>query len=290
MSLPAGFVGNPRAVPELPGRGFPRRRLVLEPQLPEQHGDRHRPYSGATSGSCLCIDGRLQPGCPARTNPPGSASGSLTASGHPGRVDPHRRRLRDDVTIPNSSQGLAGHRHRTALLGSARRLEPRRGSRRALRRTGAALPQQPDLLHRAGADQPAGQLLAGTEQLPGSELPQPQRRHGTGRRRTAATNCRFEPSLSLQSDPPSAASPTALSATLHVPQHNDNPERADHLAPEEGGRQAAAGGQRQRRRGGRPGRLQRGAVRPRQRQPGELPERLAGSAGRNRQPAARTRR
>jgi len=34
----------------------------------------------------------------------------------------------------------------------------------------------------------------------------------------------FEPSLSLQSDPPSAASPTALSATLHVPQHNDDPE------------------------------------------------------------------
>jgi hypothetical protein len=33
----------------------------------------------------------------------------------------------------------------------------------------------------------------------------------------------FEPSLSLQSDPPSAASPTALSATLHVPQHNDDP-------------------------------------------------------------------
>ncbi len=33
----------------------------------------------------------------------------------------------------------------------------------------------------------------------------------------------FEPSLSLRSDPPSAASPTALSATLHVPQHNDDP-------------------------------------------------------------------
>ena len=33
----------------------------------------------------------------------------------------------------------------------------------------------------------------------------------------------FEPSLNLQSDPPSAASPTALSATLKVPQHNDDP-------------------------------------------------------------------
>ena len=33
----------------------------------------------------------------------------------------------------------------------------------------------------------------------------------------------FEPSLSLQTDPPSAASTTELSATLHVPQQNDNP-------------------------------------------------------------------
>ena len=33
----------------------------------------------------------------------------------------------------------------------------------------------------------------------------------------------FEPSLNLRSDPPSAASPTALSATLKVPQHNDDP-------------------------------------------------------------------
>jgi hypothetical protein len=33
----------------------------------------------------------------------------------------------------------------------------------------------------------------------------------------------FAPSLNLQSEPPSAASPTALSATLHVPQHNENP-------------------------------------------------------------------
>ncbi len=32
----------------------------------------------------------------------------------------------------------------------------------------------------------------------------------------------FEPSLSVQSDPSSAASPTALSATLRVPQHNGN--------------------------------------------------------------------
>ena len=34
----------------------------------------------------------------------------------------------------------------------------------------------------------------------------------------------FEPSVNMQSDPPSAASPTALSATLHVPQHNSDPE------------------------------------------------------------------
>ncbi len=34
----------------------------------------------------------------------------------------------------------------------------------------------------------------------------------------------FDPSLSLQSDPPSAATPTALSATLHVPQHNVDTE------------------------------------------------------------------
>ncbi len=98
----------------------------------------------------------------------------------------------------------------------------------------------------------------------------------------------FEPSLNLQSDPPSAASPTALSATLHVPQHNDDPDRADHLAPEEGGRHPAAGSRGQPGRGERPRRLQRGAVRPQQRQPGELPQRLEGRHGRNRQPAART--
>ena len=33
----------------------------------------------------------------------------------------------------------------------------------------------------------------------------------------------FEPSLDVQSDPPSAASPTAISAAVHVPQHNDDP-------------------------------------------------------------------
>jgi len=34
----------------------------------------------------------------------------------------------------------------------------------------------------------------------------------------------FDPSLNIQTDPPSAASPTALSATLHVPQNDGNPE------------------------------------------------------------------
>ncbi len=33
----------------------------------------------------------------------------------------------------------------------------------------------------------------------------------------------FEPSLSLQSEPPGAAQTTALSATVHVPQHNEDP-------------------------------------------------------------------
>jgi hypothetical protein len=33
----------------------------------------------------------------------------------------------------------------------------------------------------------------------------------------------FEPSLDIQTDPPGAAQPTALSATLHVPQHNEDP-------------------------------------------------------------------
>ena len=68
------------------------------------------------------------------------------------------------------------------------------------------------------------------------------------------------------------------------------PQRADHCAPEEVGRQAAPGGRGQPGRGERPRRLQRGAVRPRQQQPGELPERLADRPGRNRQPAARTSR
>jgi len=37
-------------------------------------------------------------------------------------------------------------------------------------------------------------------------------------------NLSFEPALKLRSDPPSAASPTALSATLHIPQHDSDPD------------------------------------------------------------------
>jgi hypothetical protein len=51
--------------------------------------------------------------------------------------------------------------------------------------------------------------------------------HNTAMEPIGADGCDklpFEPTLNLQSEPPSAASPTALSATLHVPQHNEDPK------------------------------------------------------------------
>ena len=99
----------------------------------------------------------------------------------------------------------------------------------------------------------------------------------------------FEPSLKPASGP--ARRGLADGAERHAApppaQRTNRRQRPGHLAPEEGGRQAAAGGRGQPGRGERPRLLQRGAVRLPQRRPGELPERLQGRHGRSRHPAAR---
>ena len=103
----------------------------------------------------------------------------------------------------------------------------------------------------------------------------------------------FEPSLSLQTDPPGAAQPTALSATLHLPQSGNAVTEqlvAKSLATSHLRKAVVklpAGVARQPGRGERPRLLQRGAVRLPQRQPGELPGGLQGRHGRSRHAAAR---
>ena len=227
MKLPAGFVGNPSAVPTCPQAKFAA-GVPFQGRLPGVRRPRRsaRSCSGATLPSCRSP----RPSSiwsPAPTNPLSSASGRRRAAII---LRPSIRTGEDyglTVKIPDSSQGLPvvgselsfwgvpgdpGH----DLAREEVKLAPFEGT------------VQPFLSNPTSCTGPVlTTLRMNSWQEPGNYQEASFLSHNAAMEPVGADGCEklsFEPSRSTcKPDPPGAAQPTALSATLHLPQHNKDP-------------------------------------------------------------------
>jgi hypothetical protein len=224
VRLPAGFIGNPRAVPVCTQQQFQEGGLVLG------YGGTKCPPSSAVGTALLktalipAIPATVYNIVPGPNEPARFGFAALTA-----RVNIHATvQVRPNgeyglkVTIPDSSQGLPLKGNELRLWGVPSdeshdpfRVGPYEGQVR------------PFLSNPTSCVGPvATSLRINSWQEPGSHHEASFLSHNVALEPVGTEGCdklSFEPSLSVQSDPPSAAQPTAISATVHVPQHNEDP-------------------------------------------------------------------
>jgi hypothetical protein len=219
VKLPAGFTGNPNAVPKCPLSTFLEGTLVFEDSCP------NNTVIGTTElkgNFFLPLPSRVINLQPAPGEPATFGFRALTAA-----VVLHASiRTGDDygttITIPNSSQGLPVIGTELAFWGvpgdsshNGERGGPFEGSVR------------PFLSNPTSCSGPLlTKLRVNSWEEPNNYQEASFFSHDSADNPVGIEGCdklSFEPSLNLQSEPPSAASTTALSATVHLPQHNEDP-------------------------------------------------------------------
>ncbi len=217
VKLPAGLVGNPNAVPKCPIADFAKKFANICPK---------NTAIGKTVlytvGPFPAIVYNLEPGPnePARfgfkvLTAPVILHASIRTGSDYGTT----------VTLPNASQGLP-------LLGTDLSFwgVPGDPSHNAERGGPFEGPVRPFLSNPTSCTGPvATSLRVNSWQEPGNYHEASFLSHEAGQpnKSIGADGCdklSFEPSLSVRSQPPSAAQPTAISATVHVPQYNEDPD------------------------------------------------------------------
>ena len=219
VGLPPGFLGNPRAVPtctqeQLYGGGL--------------FGTDCPPFSAVGTvflDALFPVVGLVYNMVPGPNEPARFGFGALTA-----RVVIHgtvQVRPNGDyglqVTIPNASQGIPVFGNELSFWGV-----PGDSSHDAARGGPFEGLVRPFLSNPTSCTGPAlTSLRLNSWQEPGNYQEASFLSHNAALEPVGTEGCdklSFEPSLSVQSEPPSAAQPTAISATVHVPQHNEDPE------------------------------------------------------------------
>ncbi len=224
VKLPPGFLGNPRAVP------FCTQQQFHEGGLSFGYGGTDCPPSSAVGtavlGTALLpVVATVYNLVPGPNEPARFGFSALTA-----RVNIHgtvQVRSNGDyglkVTIPSASQGLPVTSNELRLWGvpgdeshDPFRVGPFEGG-----------VVRPFLSNPTSCVGPVlTSLRLNSWQEPGNYQEASFLSHNAAMEPVGTEGCdklSFEPSLSVQSDPPSAAQPTAISATVHVPQHNEDP-------------------------------------------------------------------
>ena len=237
MKLPAGFVGNPNAVPYCPqtdfarGGGFendrtcPKDSAVGIVTLRGNFGE-----SGFLGLPLTQVVVNLKPG---PNEPARFGFRALTASVI---LRPSIRTGGDyglTVNISDSSQGLpaVGSELRFwGVPGDSSHDELRGGPEGKGEFAPFQGPVRPFLSNPTSCTGPVlTTLRMNSWQEPGNYQEAGFLSHNGAMEPVGADGCdklSFEPSLALQSDPPSAAQPAALSATLNLPQHGDEDPNA----------------------------------------------------------------